>query len=251
MTQRSTSTVEHVDSLDSDTWPLTAAFGAWGHDEHWHPYGHLVLALAGDAVLSADGVTHVIATDQGVWVPSRVPHRATFQPGFAPLVIETGDLALGSSCLPLHVSRDLRRRLIARRLDGDDPVGVLITELERLRQLPDGGSLTVPDPTGPLTGAIAAAFAGDASDPRTLTDWAETLHCSGMSIRRAFREETGISFSEWRTRRRLAVSLQLLRSGSPVSSAAYAVGLTHNGLIAAYRRHLGAPPSSFVTSTPE
>ncbi|MCD9901146.1 helix-turn-helix domain-containing protein [Streptomyces sp. MT29] len=66
-------------------------------------------------------------------------------------------------------------------------------------------------------------------------------------MRRAFRAETGLAFSEWRTRLRLDHSLQLLAVGHMVSTVAARVGfVSTNGCILAFRRYFGETPGACV-----
>lgn len=97
---------------------------------------------------------------------------------------------------------------------------------------------------GPLTSAIGAALRADPADDRTLDGWARRLHTSTTSIRRAFVTELGTTYTTWRSAVRLEAAVVLLRRGYPVANAARAVGLTHNGLLAAFHRGYGCRPSA-------
>jgi|GEM_PF-1039035 len=103
---------------------------------------------------------------------------------------------------------------------------------------------------GPLTAPIAQALVDDPASTLTLDEWAARLHVSPVSIRRAFLTETGMPFSRWRTRARLRLAVERLRAGEPVTAVAHAVGMSHNGLLAACRRDLGLPPSALHPRAP-
>ncbi|MGW1144023.1 helix-turn-helix transcriptional regulator, partial [Streptomyces sp. NPDC002454] len=95
--------------------------------------------------------------------------------------------------------------------------------------------------------SVALALDRDPGDPRTATEWAQELYTSSTSLRRAFRAETGLAFSEWRTRLRLNHSLPLLAQGQLVSTVAARVGfVSTNGYILAFRRHFGRTPGAYV-----
>ncbi|MFI6499554.1 helix-turn-helix transcriptional regulator [Nonomuraea typhae] len=107
------------------------------------------------------------------------------------------------------------------------------------------GSLPLPQPSGRIAVAVARELVRNPNDPRTAAEWAHSLHTSSTSLRRAFREETGLAFSEWRTRLRLNRSLELLERGHMVGSVAARVGFASaNGYIEAFKRHFGRTPGA-------
>lgn len=230
-------------AAEADTHPPEAAFGAWGHDEHWHPYGQFIYAAAGSCTVTVDGADFTIDETRAVWIPPRMPHSARFTPGFSGLLRSTGADNPSAEPLTLVADEELRRTLLASAWEDNNIDDVLAAEFARLVGTMDGGTLALVEPRSPLISPIAAALRIDPADPRTLDDWAAELHSSSISIRRAFRQETGLPFSEWRTRVRLNASIDRLRIGDSVSSAAHAVGFSHNGLLAAFHRHLDCAPS--------
>jgi len=101
-----------------------------------------------------------------------------------------------------------------------------------------------------LTGPVAQSLRVRPNDIRTLDEGARQLHTSSASIRRAFRAETGMPFSQWRTMFRLNASLPYLQAGIPVSVVANRVGFeSSNGYAMAFRRHFSCRPTEFARTT--
>lgn len=200
-----------------------------------------------------------------MWVPAGVTHSARFDVEFCPVVLE-GPPRTGTAphdapddepaARTVPVDPEQRAALLATRRDHTRTSRTLRTLLAA-----PGDSTTPGDPRpraaarpgpaqdpgrlhGPLTAPIAQALAEDPASNLTLDEWAARLHVSPVSIRRAFLTETGVPFSRWRTRARLDIAVDRLRAGEPVTAVAHAVGLSHNGLLAACRRDLGLPPSA-------
>jgi len=75
---------------------------------------------------------------------------------------------------------------------------------------------------------------------------------SGASIRtleRLFKKETGMSFQQWRTRRKLLESINRLVEGESSAAIAHSLGYrSSSAFVAAFRRHFGVPPQSFIRS---
>ena len=263
---------------DADTWPPDAAFGPWGHAPHAHPYGHLLYAASGSCELVTPDGTYEVHAAQAVWVPPTVTHSARFDAEFCPVVLEGAratavDPADAGSprVRTVPVGPDRRSALLATRRDhtrtartlhavltAADQAGTGAPSAAATRAEPAWGTPTDATATGsptdlhgPLTGPIAAALAADPASTLTLDAWAARLHVSTVSIRRAFLAETGMPYSRWRTRARLLVAVDRLRAGEPVTAVAHAVGLSHNGLLAACRRDLGLTPSSLRPRPPQ
>lgn len=184
----------------------------------------------------------------GVWIPPGVEHGARFHDRYVPLIHNGGPVHREQPAAVV-VDPELRHALLTERraepASGQAPASPVDAALaEAVRRSRVGIRLPCPSASGPLTMPIIDALVADPADPRSLADWALQLHVSGISIRRAFDTELGLSFSDWRTRARVNAAIVLLHDGEPVSATARAVGMSHNGLIAAFRRHLGVTPTS-------
>ena len=85
------------------------------------------------------------------------------------------------------------------------------------------------------------------ADPIELDDVARRLATSRRQLQRAFSEIGGASFRTYVARVRMRRALEMLREGSlPVRDVAGSVGYRQPAQFAkTFRRHHGAPPSSF------
>jgi transcriptional regulator GlxA family with amidase domain len=91
---------------------------------------------------------------------------------------------------------------------------------------------------------VAHALISDPADARTLDEWARTVATSGRTLARRFLEETGCSFTDWRSTVRLSAARALLASGRPSAVAARQVGYRDvDSFSLAYRRRYGHSPS--------
>ncbi|QYJ02796.1 AraC family transcriptional regulator [Nocardioides panacisoli] len=98
--------------------------------------------------------------------------------------------------------------------------------------------------------AVASALLRDPADPTSLADWARRLHVSAKTLQRCFERDYGCSFSQWRTRTRLALSIALLRRHT-VTETAHLVGYaTASAYVAAFRRAYGVTPARYVATAP-
>lgn len=202
--------------------------------------------------VTVDGREHRIEDPTGLWIPAGIVHSAWFSPD-ALTITETfdardHDLPYAEST-PVEVTRHARERLFARtRSAGPDDAALF-----RLLTALPGCRLPLPEPRHPIARAVAARLTEAPADRRTAGEWAALHLTSSTSLRRTFRAETGLAFTEWRTRLRLNHSLDLLRKGMLVGAVAARVGFTSaNGYILAFRRHFGETPGAYTArrSTP-
>jgi AraC family transcriptional regulator of adaptative response / methylphosphotriester-DNA alkyltransferase methyltransferase len=89
------------------------------------------------------------------------------------------------------------------------------------------------------------------AQPIELDDVARRLATSRRQLQRAFTEAAGVSFRTHVARVRMRRALEMLREGDmPVRDVANAVGYRQPAQFAkTFRRHHGAPPSSFRAPT--
>jgi AraC family transcriptional regulator len=103
-----------------------------------------------------------------------------------------------------------------------------------------------------LAGAAKTLVAGSLRRPLRLERIASELGVSIFHLCRLFRRQTGSTLYEFRSRLRLAESLELLRSGSrDLTGIALDLGFSsHSHFTAAFRTHFGFPPSVFRERLP-
>lgn len=248
--QRSHAPTQRSDGHDPDhTWGEDLSVHAWGHTAHAHTFGQLVHAISGRAIftiLGEDGrtiSTHAVDDTSAIWIPPTIWHSARFEGGFSPSAHQLDLDASEWRVRMLVVDTAVRSELLATQWRPDE---WLPRTRDALVAQSSGATGPPPAPTGALIRSIAVAIDADPADPRDLDDWARTLHTSAMSIRRAFKAETGLTWSAWRTQHRVHAAVALLRGGERPSSAAAAVGFSDAGLSAAVRRLYGCTPSALT-----
>lgn len=249
-TQRSASPADEADAHDPDTTlGFDLSVNQWGHAAHAHTFGQLVHAISGRATFtihrfdSETVSTHVVDTDTAIWIPPMVWHSARFEPGFVPSAHALDLAGDEPEVRMVVVDAATRTELLSTQWQPDDQ---LLSTCAAIAAQGRVGDAPPPRPSGRITASIAAALDADPGDLRDLSVWAGQLHTSTATIRRAFKAETGLTYSQWRTQHRLHAAVRLLRGGGSPSHVAAAVGYSDAGLAAAVRRRFGCPPSHLV-----
>ena len=94
---------------------------------------------------------------------------------------------------------------------------------------------------------IASQLLANPADDRSLAGWAAWAGLSSRSLTRHFRDETTLSFAQWRQQARLAEALRLLNEGRTVANTAHALGFSSaSAFVTVFRRHFGTPPGRYL-----
>ncbi|MFC7528634.1 AraC family transcriptional regulator [Actinoplanes sp. GCM10030250] len=233
-----------ADTVEADDAPLAE----WGHPPHVHDEHLFVYAPLGHIAVNAQDREFLVNAAAGLWIPAGVVHGARFSRDALVLSEEfetPGHDLPYRDAIAVEVTPDVREWLLARSriATGEPPGPGLFAALAGLRP----SRLPLPEPYHPIARAVARELAGNPGDKRTAAEWAAGHFTSSTSLRRAFRAETGLAFTEWRTRLRLNHSLDLLAKGLLVGAVAVRVGFTSaNGYILAFRRHFGETPGAYI-----
>lgn len=223
-----------------------------GHSTHEHDEPHLVYVVAGDVVLTVDGVERALRTHEAVWMRPHVPHAVrvldgamilgpvleddavpagrTLALGVVPALVEVMTTVLVAAPSTAEEIRPFRRAL-----------GEVLRAISRPR-------FPVVAPTHPVGRRLAEVAV---ASPMPLADLARTHHLSTRQVQRIFSAETGYSFTRWRTRARLNLAAAHLLGGGEVKSAARLAGFeTRAGLLRALSRETGLPTTTIALDPP-
>lgn len=244
---------EHEGSVDSAMWICRFARGdpgRWGR--HYHRQHQIAWVSQGvSTVLFDDGQPWVVTPARAMWIPSGRPHD----------IANRDDAVL--HCLyvwpeqcPLDWSEPVELPVtpLARELllwpgeaNVETPVSSAVATVlfaQFGRAAPAGPSL--PMPHDQRAAEVARALLDHPAGQETVEEWADRVTTSASTLRRAFLAETGMTFSEWRTRARLDAALPLLAGSLGVGRVAHRVGYaSRSGFVDAFRRHFGHPPATY------
>ncbi|MDC7675661.1 AraC family transcriptional regulator [Asticcacaulis machinosus] len=224
---------------------------------HAHERAQLLYATEGVMTVITDAVSFTIPPQRGVWMPAGVRHEAHCR-GHVSLktlyVASETDPRLPSRCQSLKISPLLRELIIEAShlpieyaLTGRDAriMELILDEIAEAVEHPVS-ALNVPMPSDPRLVRICRAIMDDPSSEDDLDHWADVACMGRRTFTRAFRRETGVSFSEWRQQVRLAEAISMLSQGKSVTSVAYDVGYNSpSAFTAMFQRAFGASPSQY------
>ena len=227
-----------------------------GHEVelHSHPWGQLMYAASGVLEASTEQYACVIPPRRAMWLPAGVRHSARAR---TPVVHRSFYLApelavaLGP-CRVLEIS-PLLDNLIQRaseypRLYPDDgPEARLMQVLvDELHNAPDSG-LALPLPRDSRLRRVTDHLQQHPGERLGIEDWAQRVGASRRTLARLFRDETGLSFREWRERVRLLAALPRLERGESVTLIAGELGYeSTSAFIELFQRQLHTSPGALA-----
>jgi len=215
---------------------------------HSHPRGQLLWALRGVLRVVCQASVWVVPPSHAVWIPGGMPHQVFFD-----IDAEMLNLYVDPS-LAAHLRQDcavlvltpLARELILRigaaaSFDGRllRLCGVMLDELQHLAE----ARFNLPGGQDPRLTRVTRHLIKHPHDKRTLVQLAQLAAASPRTLERLFRNQTGLTLRQWRSRLRLLAAIEKLNLGQSSTAIALSLGYRNaSAFVAAFRQQFGAPP---------
>ncbi|SIT42572.1 Transcriptional regulator, AraC family [Paraburkholderia piptadeniae] len=219
---------------------------------HTHAWAQVAYASRGVLRVGTFGTTWMVPPSRAIWVPPYVLHEVVIVEDAFLRTLYVNEAAVPAgldTCRVVEVSGLLREVIAALDTPGLQPdrerlLGSLaLDEITRSQPLP----LSVPMPTEKRLRALCEAVLADPANADSLERWASTVGASTRTIARLFRQELGVSFSQWRQQAVLARAIPLLSQGRPLSHVARELGYqSQSAFSAMFRRAFGESPRAFM-----
>jgi len=223
---------------------------------HHHATGQLLGLFSGLMSVRTNLGVLVLPNTRAVWIPPSHIHSARSHgrfDGWAVYVSPQACATLPKSPRVLTVS-GLLRESVLRAAEWDlEPlqtsqqhlVAVILDEVRESHE----DDFRLPMPCDPRLARIANALIDDPADSRTLNQWAEWAHVTPRTLSRRFVAETGLTFTIWRQRARMFRALELLATGTAVTTISLELGYdSASAFIALFRRTFGTTPGRYLAA---
>lgn len=224
---------------------------------HAHRRGQFAFASRGTISVATPEGRWLVPPQRACWVPAGIAHEMTMTGPVTMLnafvsLEEANAVQLPVHCCVYGVSALLKQLLeeaidLPAMYDVDGRAGklmnLLVAELASMPRL----SLHAPLP-GDSRLARACRWLFDAPSIAVGLDMmAAEVGMSRRTFTRLFREQTGVSFAEWRQQVCLLTAIERLSEGQPVTRVALDLGYASpSAFSSAFRRVLGETPSQYL-----
>lgn len=220
--------------------------------------GILLWVHTGAATVDAEGTAHRLMSGDAMWIPAGVEHRTRTDAGAVvfPVRLPAGDRSgsLGE-VRGLRVPDGWAEWLIHQWDDNSStrdslPSAAALVELVArppgAESRPPGDRPSLQLPRSREAVGVARDILRTPGSSRTIDAFAARERISAKTLQRQFVGETGVTFSIWRTRARIAIAAGRLDEGRPIGETRRAVGFaTAAGFTRAFRVHTGVTPSEY------
>jgi AraC-like DNA-binding protein len=235
----------------SENWDHSGSQTLW----HSHAWGQWSYAIKGVLVVHTHAGRFVAPPQYAIWVPEGIEHQV-ISSGAAQmrsLYIRTGSLinpCWHNACV-CDVTT-LAKELLLRfgyfdseyKLNGkeDRLANVLLDTLDDLPQ----AQTQLPMPTDKRLLAIFDYLHVHTGEQINIDQIGHKVELSGRSVSRLFKQETGLTFQQWRQRLRLLSALNLLEQAIPVTQVAMECGYESlSAFVAAFGKQFGETPGKY------
>lgn len=223
--------------------------------EKRQPWCKVGFAVRGVIEAKVEGKRFLCPPHYGTWIPADALHSCHNRENvkFVSIYIdrtlcasmpkEACTLAL-SPLIKAILADFADRRVTVPETDDDRRLALVL--VDQLLKAPQRESF-LPLSDDELLRPVIDALQANASDRRSLAEWARALGTTEKTLSRRFQAQLGISFNDWRQRLKLVVSLSLIEDGKSVQAIASELGYSSaSAFIAMVRRLTGTTPTHLV-----
>jgi AraC-like DNA-binding protein len=214
-------------------------------------------------VFSAQGVLRV-QTPVGVWTLG--PQRGLWlAPGVSHELHAVGNVSMhsvyferdaapwtGPECHVLVISALLQALVAAMVEDKKSPhesrapliAPLLVSEI---KAAPEASGVKLPLPTDRRLRQICELLIAKPANTDPLGLWGDRVGASERTLARLFKDETGLTFGQWRQQLRLVEAVSRLAQGMPVATIAAELGYQNaSAFITMFRKSMGETPQRYL-----
>lgn len=221
---------------------------------HRHPRGHVIQTVTGAYwVITPEG-TWLVPPGQAIWIPPMVYHEVYSHGAVSARVLfvdpaHAGALPARSGTVKFsRLLTELLQRTVAYGNDypADGPAArlalVMLDELAAIEFAP----LLLPVSKDARLARVLARLIEDPSARGNLDAVAKAAGASPRTLARLFRKETGMTYTQWKTRLVLVEAMDRLARGATVTDVALDLGYSSiSSFVYMFRSNLGVSPGRY------
>jgi len=250
---------QRAEALQDVQRPVVAMAAEFANGEvgnrHCHRRAQFLHELTGIMTVITDDGSWAVAPQHALWIPPGVMHqtRCWGAVSLRTIYVEPDAAAgLPAACQLMEISpllRELLNEAVAMPIEYDAGgrdgaiIDLILAEIRRMPEL----VRSAPMPKDRRLARICEAILRDPGNNEDLDHWARYGSLGRRTLTRLFRQETGMSFAQWRQQVRLMEALSRLTAGESVTNVALDLGYeSPSAFTAMFRRTMGMSPRDYL-----
>ncbi|OLL28154.1 hypothetical protein BTH42_29630 [Burkholderia sp. SRS-W-2-2016] len=230
-----------------------------GFRDPWHAHeeAQLIYVTRGVARALTQRGIWTLAPFQAIWLPPGVLHELH---AIGDVTVRTAYVDVNAApafkswtqCRVLQAGQLLDALLVALAVSSGDSdpqrsqlaLPLFLFELQRALPALSG---TLPLPVERRLRSVCEQLLSAPQNNDTIDVWGARVGASTRTLARLFRDETGLSFGQWRQQLRLVEAVARLAQGMPVATVASELGYqSASAFTAMFRKTLGTSPQRYL-----
>ncbi|HAS6301308.1 TPA: helix-turn-helix domain-containing protein [Vibrio vulnificus] len=250
--------INHQTAFNADRLPgrvigIAADVGQHDSGMHQHHKGQLLYAPKGCMSFALEGAICILPPTKAVWIPPRVAHQAvmTNVVAYRSLYFDCSEINSPDKVTVIEVN-ELLRALIERMAfwpwdkneqEMTHTLALFWEEFFAAQQ----HDYRLPLPSDRRLKKWSQQLARSDFLAPSCGELAKQVGASSKTITRLFKQDTGISYQEWRQQWRVLKAIELLSTPLPVSEVAHQLAFSSDSaFIAFFKKQTGQTPLAFV-----
>jgi AraC-like DNA-binding protein/quercetin dioxygenase-like cupin family protein len=220
---------------------------------HCHERIQLMYSPHGLMRVSTEKGAWTLAPMRALWIPAGVTHevRMVGQISMRSVYLDQRTIAWGwNECCVLTMTplmRELILMLNGNTVTGQQPRQLACDLLIQLLAQSTPQTRNLPMPSDRRLRKVCDSILQNPQNNETLDEWGERIGASARTLARRMKEETGVTFHQWRLQVRVDEAICRLAQGASINEVAHALGYrSSSAFIYMFRSLLGSTPSQYL-----
>lgn len=224
---------------------------------HMHEQAQFVLSLRGVLRVLTPTAVWTIGPRQGLWIPSGMEHALHAVSGvsvrnvyFESEVSPWTDPGCRVLAINLLLQELVAAIIETRNGQDEDRYGMVVPLLlKEMKNAPSTLAVSLALPRDRRLQQVCQSLFSDPANNDALALWGDRVGASERTLARLYREETGLTFVQWRQQLRLVEAMSRLAKGTSVAVVSSELGYGNSSaFIAMFKKATGQTPQRYIKS---
>ena len=223
--------------------------------KHSHQWSQFIYASQGILAVTSTTARYIVPPQQGVWITPETDHEVTALSNveLTSFYFRNSLLAsLPNQCGVLEVNSFLKVLILEAKYIASDyqwhkSDGRLLRLIQDRICEAKVIALQLPSPRDKRLLVMLNSLQREPNNRHSLDQWSRVVGASARSLSRLFKQQTGLTYTQWRQRLMIQISITQLSQGQSVGNVSLSLGYeSPSAFIHMFKTNTGVTPSSYT-----